>query len=886
MNSEPVPLPVAVADFLPEDGEMACLVRALDWSATPLGPVETWSASLRMVVRFLLANRFPMLLWWGPHYIQIYNDAYRPILGAKHPQYLGRPVAECWTEIWDVLKPLVDTPFMGGPATWMEDLELEVNRHGFTEESHFTVAYSPVPDESAPRGIGGVLATVHEITEKVIGERRVGILGDLGARVGEAKTGEQACAVATQTLSRHPKDIPFALVYLLTADGASVHQVSATVGDVIPVGPRKIDLPDGDREVSAGSVPGIGTLIAQALRTETTQVRELSTSVGVSTVTTPGKPAPQTLVVVPIKSLVAYRPAGAVVFGISAHIRLDRLYSSFLELVGSQIATAIGNARAYEDERRRAEALAEIDRAKTAFFSNVSHEFRTPLTLMLGPVQDALASASTPTPVRAQLELAHRNALRLLKLVNSLLDFARIEAGRVQASFEPVQLGALTADLASTFRSAMERAGLEFAVDCPPLHEPVYVDREMWEKIVLNLLSNAFKYTLQGKVGLRLRRVGKSAVLEVADTGVGVRQAELPKLFERFYRSEGTHGRTHEGSGIGLALVHELVKLHGGSIEAESTVGRGTTFRVVLPFGSAHLPTNLLRAHPGSATVAAISAPYVEEALRWLPEQGELAPSQPTVLGESISSVRDRRFAATFGARIVLADDNLDMRSYVRELLSPLYDVEGVADGVEALDAVRRRRPDLVLCDIMMPRLDGLGLLKALRDDARLRDIPVIMLSARAGEESRIEGLSAGADDYIIKPFAARELLARVGALLELTRTRRDSELRFRAFVKATSDAVYRMSSDWSEMRQLEGRDFIADVGAPTGSWLEKYIHPEDQERVMAVIREAIRAKGVFELEHRVLRVDGTLGWVFSRAIPLVDAHGNSVAPNGSELPR
>ena len=299
---------------------------------------------------------------------------------------------------------------------------------------------------------------------------------------------------------------------------------------------------------------------------------------------------PTTVTVVPIMSNIAHRPAGALVVGISPRIRLDKLYASFLELVGSQIAAAVANARAYEEERRRATALAEIDRAKTAFFSNVSHEFRTPLTLMLGPIEDALASAELPAALRPQLDVAHRNSLRLLKLVNSLLDFARIEAGRITAAFEPVNLAALTEDLSSNFRAAMERAGLRFDVVARQLDAPVHVDREMWEKIVLNLLSNAFKFTLEGQVSVVLKRDGTHAVLEVADTGIGVPEHELPRLFERFHRVEGAQARTHEGSGIGLALVQELVKLHGGSIDAESEPGRGTTFRVRIPFGDAHLP--------------------------------------------------------------------------------------------------------------------------------------------------------------------------------------------------------------------------------------------------------------------------------------------------------
>src|SRR6185503_20050573 len=200
------------------DGEMVALMRAKDWAQTPLGPPQQWSPSLKMMVRFLLANRFPLLLWWGPDFCQLYNDAYRPILGTKHPQFLGRPVRECWSEIWHILRPLIETPFNGGPATWMEDIQLEINRYGYNEESHFTIAYSPVPDETVPGGIGGVLATVHEISEKVVSQRRIEALRDLSSRATEAKTAEEACSIATDTLSRHSRDVPFALLYLVNAD--------------------------------------------------------------------------------------------------------------------------------------------------------------------------------------------------------------------------------------------------------------------------------------------------------------------------------------------------------------------------------------------------------------------------------------------------------------------------------------------------------------------------------------------------------------------------------------------------------------------------------------------------------------------------------------------
>ena len=288
---------------------------------------------------------------------------------------------------------------------------------------------------------------------------------------------------------------------------------------------------------------------------------------------------------------------------------------------GPTSRAALAVARRSEDERRRAQMLAELDRAKTTFFSNVSHELRTPLTLIAGPIDDLLQDTDEPLgdDQRERLEIARRSTRRLQKLVNTLLDFARIEAGRVQASYVPVDLATLTADLASSFRSAAERGGLELIVDCPPLAEPVYVDREMWEKIVLNLVSNAFKFTLEGSITVRLRRRDANAVLEVIDTGTGIAASELSRIFDRFHRVEGTKRRTHEGTGIGLALVQELTKMHGGDVKAESIERRGSTFQVTVPFGTAHLPRERIGAKSTLPTTALGADPFVEEALGWLP---------------------------------------------------------------------------------------------------------------------------------------------------------------------------------------------------------------------------------------------------------------------------
>ncbi|PSO17287.1 hypothetical protein C7G42_21200 [Bradyrhizobium sp. MOS003] len=544
--------------------------------------------------------------------------------------------------------------------------------------------------------------------------------------------------------------------------------------------------------------------------------------------------------------------------------------------------------RELEEERRRAEALAEIDRGKTRFFSNISHEFRTPLTLMLGSLEEMkrqAAGAMIPDAYLDQVDLVHRNGLRLLKLVNTLLDFSRIEAERVQAVYEPTELAEATAHLASEFRSTIEKAGLALVVDCPPLAEAAFVDREMWEKIVLNLLSNAFKFTFEGKIEVSLQRVGSGFELIVADTGTGIPPAELPRLFERFHRVEGAKGRTYEGSGIGLALVQELARLHGGEVTVESELGKGSRFRVTIPAGSTHLPQRQIGGVRTQASTGLSAKPFIEEALRWLPD----APPVPEDVIEVALPVDAAPAPDAERPLVLLADDNADMREYLTRVLSEQYRVEAVPDGEAALKAIAQKIPDLLLSDVMMPRVDGMELLLRLRADQRTRSLPVILLSARAGEQTKVDALGAGADDYIVKPFTARELVARVDAHLKIARVRgevlrslRRSEERYRAFVTATSDIVYRMSPDWSVMHKLEGKQSIRDTDSPSSTWLDTYIHPDERPELLAVIEEAIRTKTPFEYEHQVRQVDGTLAWVHSRAVPVFDEHGEIVEWFGS----
>jgi signal transduction histidine kinase len=729
-------------------GEMGRLMASFDWSRTPLGPVERWPQSLKTAVRILLTSRFEMWMAWGPGLPFLYNDAYlRKTIGKKHPRALGMPTRELWSEIWQDIGPRIEHVLTTGEATWDEALLLFLERSGYPEETYHTFSYSPLADDQGR--IAGMLSVVTEQTEGVIGERRLRTLRDLAAQLASANGQEAIFHSVARSLSANGKDLPFTLTYLFEDDGRTARLASATrIEAGHPAAPSAFAIGDEAAPWPAAALHARATPIL---------VEDLARRF-------PALPSgdwprpPERALVVPIAQSGAAAPAGFLVSALNPFRPLDESYGGFLNLIAGQVAASLANARAYEQERKRAEALAELDRAKTVFFGNVSHEFRTPLTLMLGPLEDALAS-----PARAlsgpDLEAAHRNALRLLRLVNGLLDFSRIEAGRVAAVYRPTDLAARTADLASQFRSAIERGGLRLAVRCAPIGEPVYVDLEMWEKIVLNLLSNAFKFTHRGEIEVALEREGDEAVFLVRDTGIGIPAAELPRLFERFHRVEGARGRSLEGSGIGLALVQELVRLHGGRIEASSELERGTEFRVRLRLGRAHLPPDKVREDAPALAGSGVSA-FVEEALQWA------SAVEPVAAQDLAIDSRDR------GARIVLAEDNADMRDYVRRLLGATWSVTAVADGREALEAIRRDRPALVITDVMMPRLDGFGLLKALRDAPETRGIPVLMLSARAGEEARIGGLQAGADDYIVKPFSAREFVARIAAHLQLSRLR------------------------------------------------------------------------------------------------------------------
>ncbi len=736
-------------DFLTGGGSTGALMRSHDWSSTAFGPPESWPQSLRSALSICLGSEFQIAIYWGPELAVVYNDAWSEIPGDKHPWALGRAAREVWPEIWSEIGPLFAHVLATGQATRSKDALLPMHRRGFTEECYFDYTFSPIRDEAGE--VGGIFNIAVETTYRILEERRQRLLRVFRDSTAAARTAEEACALAVPALESDALDLPFCLIYL--ADGGVLRLAgSAGLPPGLPASPEALDPAGADSAWPAARAMAAKSAIF---------VEDLVERFGPLRCGPWPEPCRRAMVV-RLPGLGTTECAGVLVAGLSPRLLPDLEYRSFVERIAISLSADLANARAYEEERRRADALAELDRAKTAFFSNVSHEFRTPLTLMLGPIEDLLGDGpgELSEAHRQTLRVVHRNGLRMQRLVNTLLDFSRIEAGRTTASYRPVDLASITSELVSSFRSVMERAGLAFSIDCTPLSGPVYVDREMWEKIVLNLLSNAFKYTLEGSISVTVRDIGDAVEVAVADTGSGIPEDSLPHIFERFHRVEGVRGRTYEGSGIGLALVRELVRLHGGTVGVASTPGKGSTFTVTLPFGIDHLPADRIGVERSGLPGAAHADAYVEEAMRWLP-----SPSLET--GAPLVPPGPSR------GRVLVADDNADMRGYVARLLGTQYGVTAVRNGKEALAGALENPPDLVLTDVMMPVMDGFALLKALRSRPETKSIPVILLSARSGEESRIEGMDAGADDYLVKPFTARELLARVGAHLALSRERR-----------------------------------------------------------------------------------------------------------------
>ncbi|WP_434034309.1 response regulator [Cupriavidus sp. a3] len=861
--------------FLAGGGEMGALIRAHDWAATPLGPPQAWPHSLKTAIRIMLTSRQPIWIGWGEALHFFYNDAYKSIIGGKHPGALGQPAAVVWREIWPEIGPLLDTAMTGAEGTFVEQKLLIMERNGYPEETYYTFSYSPVPNDHG--GTGGIICANSDDTERVLAERQLNVLRDVAAAATDARSWRQACERTMGALASDPRDIVFALLYIAEPGATDLQRVVASgIDPAHPAAPPAISL--------EGMAPWPVAEVLQ--QQQPALIEQLATRFAAPLPAGAWGVPTDAAAVIPVAPSGSASHRGVLVVGLNPYRLFGERYRSFLNLVAGQIGAAMHSAQAYEEARKRAEALAEIDRAKTTFFSNISHEFRTPLTLMLGPLEELLRRAGTGDDSagdeqRSLLEMTHRSGMRLLKLVNALLDFSRIEAGRIRMRRHPTDLAAFTADLASLFRACVESAGMSLRVECEPLPQPVAVDRDMWETIVLNLVSNAFKFTFAGSITVSIVAHGDNAVLRVRDTGIGIPAGELPRIFERFHRVEGAQGRSIEGSGIGLALVRELVRLHGGTVEVDSMQGQGTCFTVTMPVAAAgDVPADTV---PALAASSAQARAYVDATLRWphaeapalamAAEDAQYSPQHaPAPGGEAAAP-----------ATVLVVDDNDDLRDYMRRLLNAAgHRVEVAPDGEAALELARRQLPALIVSDVMMPRLDGFGLVQAVRADPALRDTPVLLLSARAGEEARVSGLGSGADDYLIKPFSARELLARVASNLRLSELRRATERRLQDLNASLERRIAQAVTDHDRLWELS-EDLLIVAGFDgtlqriSPAWTRtlghaphealgrpylSFIYPDDLVLVTAQLA-ALRHDGTpVRFECRQPRADGALRWL------------------------
>ncbi len=821
--------------FLASSGEVGVDLLDVDWSSTSVGLPDSWPLSLRNAVRILLTSKFSMWMAWGPELTFFCNSAYRrDTLGKKYPWALGRPASEVWSEIWDDIGPRIDQVLAAGEATWDESLQLFLNRSGYVEETYHTFSYSPLADDDG--AIAGMLCVVAEVTEQVVADRRMRTLRDLGVGLSVAASETEAIEVACDHLATNPASLPFVAAYLFEDDGETARRAGTTgLGEGHSAFPTRLSRTGDGAWLLQPGWNGESVLVDVA------DVPDLPVGLGTE--------PPLQVFATPLLQPTEPHPYGVLVVGLNRYRPFDDSYRDFLDLVAGHVSAAVTDARALDDQRRRAERLAALDQAKTDFLANVSHELRTPLTLLLGPAEDALADESDQLPERQRrrVEMVTRNGRRMLQLVNSLLDYSRLEAGEDDARFSLVDVGAYTAELVSMFESVAERVGLDLVVECEPAR--AFLDRDHWSKIVVNLLSNAMKFTFEGSITVTVAQQDEHVLLSVRDTGTGIPSDEIPKLFDRFHRVSGAASRTHEGSGIGLALVEQLVSAHGGTIEADSAVGVGTTFVVRIPTGSDHLPPEHLQ-QPGSGDESWTQrheARVLTHVATWSSEQSDsVAPdpaSRAPLSGDSPASARHR---------VLVVDDNEDMRSYVSSLLlDEGYVVDVAPDGVAALEQLRRQAPDLVLTDVMMPRLDGFGLVRAMQADPALTAIPVIMVSARAGEEGTLEALDAGVNDYLVKPFSARELIARVRVNLALERSDRlrdalerskdllDQAQRLAAIgsweINLDEDTI-QASDQFVSMLELSEAD-LREHG--TTRLITDRVHPEDAERVLDILRSA-----------------------------------------------
>jgi signal transduction histidine kinase/DNA-binding response OmpR family regulator len=705
---------------------MRSVYQHVDWSATALGPQEIWPALLRLVADLCLDSDSPVLIGWGPDLLMLYNEAYIPLLGAeKHPWALGRPASEVQPRLWPAEQERVHDVMQTGRPYHLDDQLLIIERRGYPEEAYFSFSISALRDPDGT--IVGVFTAISEPTWHVQYERRLQALRRLGAvSITADDSLASTCRAALEVIAKTRASVPFAAVFLRDlasqgprrAAGYGFDEAAAASCELVELAP------------TSGPVLQVlehgGTELVSGLRERCPNVFA------------PGPLGPLTpdqAFVLPVIMLGARKPLGVLVLGVNSYLRPDDSYTAFAVMASRQLGVMVTDAVSYQGELKRQQALQELERARTEFFQNISHELRAPLTMLLMPLQDILVEPGVVLPAAARdtVETSVRAGDRLQRVVDALLDISRAESGAPTPYREEIDLVSVTLDVVEGFRPTAE-GRLNLRVDMPTDPLRAYVDRSMWTTIVSNLVNNALKFTPDGEVAVILSGDDSHVLLTVADTGIGIPHDKQTAIFERFNR--GTAGDQHPGSGIGLALVADLASAHGGTVEVDSEPGAGSRFVVRLP-----------RYNGSQVDLAADSAAASD--------------------GEQDTGDRPR---------LLIIEDEPDLCTYLARLFSKDgYAVEAIGDAENAyawLDNNADNPPDMVITDVMLPGQGGLDLLAMIRQDDRLARLPVVVLTALADAESAVAAFAAGADDFVSKPFNSAELLARVRAHYQMNQLR------------------------------------------------------------------------------------------------------------------
>ena len=714
----------ALGDASVTRSSMRSVYDDVDWSSTALGPRDSWPALLRLLVDLCLDSEFPVQIGWGPDLLMLYNDSYIPLLGAeKHPWALGRPASEVGPHLWPASEEHLREVIETGRPYHSEDQQLIIDRHGYPEEAYFTFSLSAIRD--ADGTIVGVFNAITETTQHILYERRLQVLRRLGTvSITADDSLASTCRAAVDVISRNRKSVPFAAVFLREVPTEGVRRIAGYGFDETAAASCElVDL--------APTTGAVSEVLEQGSTALVSGLRERYP--GVFAPGPLGPLTPDQAFVLPVVMLGTRRPMGVLVLGINPYWRPDDAYTAFTAMAARQLGVVVTDAVSYQNERKRQRALAELDRARTEFFENVSHELRAPLTMLLTPLQDILNEPGVVLPAAARdtVETSIRAGDRLQRVVEALLDISRGESGALIPDREDIDLASVTADVVEGYRSAAE-GRLSLRLDIPAEQLRAYVDRIMWTTVVTNMVNNAVKFTHEGVVAVSLSGNERQVTLTVSDTGVGIPPEEQAHIFERFHR--GGSSDQQPGWGIGLALVAEMTAAHDGSVEVFSEPGKGSRFVVRLP------------RYDGSNAAASLAE--------------SAASSEPEV-------------EPTDRPRLLIIEDEPDLRGYLTKLFTrDGYAVEAVGDAETALTSLADNPPDMVITDVMLPGHSGLDMLTALRLDKEIARLPVVVLTARADADSAVAAFAAGADDFVVKPFNSAELLARVRAHHEINQLR------------------------------------------------------------------------------------------------------------------